>query len=150
LTDKQAAFVEKYLECWNGAEAARHAGYAYPRQSAWENLSKPYIQEIIRNRLRGQAMSAEEVLNRLADIARGDLGEFVGKGGVLDLDGAKEQGLTHLLKSVSWTKAGIRVELHSALSALELIGKAHGLFRDVQEQIGELKVRVIYDADSDD
>lgn len=133
LTNKQKKFVETYLTCWNGAEAARQAGYAHPRQSAWETLSNPYIKEYIRQRLTGAAMSADEVLSRLADQARGDIGDFIGKGGVIDLDDAKEKGITHRLKSLSWTKQGIRIEMYSQQHALELIGKHHGLFVDKSE-----------------
>jgi hypothetical protein len=126
LTDKQAAFVEAYLTCWNGAEAARQAGYAYPRQSAYENLSKPYIQQVIRNRLLGLQMTADEALNRLADQARGDIGDFLGKGGILNLEDAKDQGLTHLIKSISWTKYGVKIELYDAQAALMHIDRYHG------------------------
>jgi phage terminase small subunit len=133
LTNKQRAFVEAYLTCWNGAEAARQAGYALPYVSAHENLSKPYIQEYISKRLAGAAMSADEVLSRLADQARGDIGDFIGKGGVIDLESAREQGITHLLKSISWTKQGLRIEMQSPQHALELIGKHHGLFVDRKE-----------------
>jgi phage terminase small subunit len=133
LTNKQRAFVEAYLTCWNGAEAARQAGYAYPRRAAYENLTKLDIRERIRKRLAGAAMSADEVLSRLADQARGDIGDFIGKGGVIDLEDAKAQGITHLLKSIAWTKQGIRIEIQSSQHALELIGKHHGLFVDRKE-----------------
>lgn len=45
LTHRQERFIVEYLECLNGAEAARRAGYSEhtARQMANENLSKPYI-----------------------------------------------------------------------------------------------------------
>jgi phage terminase small subunit len=130
LTDKQKVFVEKYLECWNGAEAAREAGYAFPRRSAYENLTNPDIRRHIEQRLHGYKMSADEVLTRLSEQARFDIGSLLGKGGVIDWDTAKEQGLTQHLKSISWTKDGLRVEAYSKQHALELLGKAHALFTD--------------------
>ena len=49
LTPKQTAFVNEYVVCRNGAEAARRAQYAVPsaRQMASENLTKPDIQAAI-------------------------------------------------------------------------------------------------------
>ena len=49
LTPKQHAFVNEYLICRNGAEAARRAQYKErsARQMAAENLTKPVIQAAI-------------------------------------------------------------------------------------------------------
>lgn len=49
LTPKQHAFVNEYLICKNGAEAARRAKYKErsARQMAAENLTKPVIQAAI-------------------------------------------------------------------------------------------------------
>ena len=49
LTTKQLAFVNHYITCRNGAEAARLSGYSEKtaRQIATENLSKPDIQAAI-------------------------------------------------------------------------------------------------------
>lgn len=45
LTTKQRSYVDHYVICRNGAEAARRAGYSEKtaRQMATENLSKPVI-----------------------------------------------------------------------------------------------------------
>lgn len=49
LTPRQQRFVEEYIVCGSGAEAARRAGYSErtARQIAAENLSKPDIQAAI-------------------------------------------------------------------------------------------------------
>ena len=49
LTARQRLFVDYYLTCRCGAEAARRAGYSVKtaRQIATENLSKPYIKAAI-------------------------------------------------------------------------------------------------------
>ena len=137
LTDKQSVWLNSYLECWNGAQAARDAGYESVYQSAHDNLTNPKMREVIRARLRGQAMSADECLNRLAEQARGDIGDLLGKGGIIDLEAAKDAGLTHLIKSISWTKTGLRVDMYDAQRALELIGKGHGIFKERHEHTGE-------------
>lgn len=49
LTERQKAFVSYYLgeARFNGTKAASLAGYSNPRQSATENLAKPYIRKYI-------------------------------------------------------------------------------------------------------
>ena len=49
LTPKQQKFVQEYVVCLNGTEAARRAGYSHKtaRQIASENLTKPYIRAAI-------------------------------------------------------------------------------------------------------
>jgi phage terminase small subunit len=79
LTDKQQVFVEEYLRCWNASEAARRAGYSEKtaRQIGEQNLSKLDIQEKIQARIAELKMSADEVLSRLGEQARGDIGDFI-------------------------------------------------------------------------
>jgi hypothetical protein len=62
LTARQKSFVNYYVSCRNGAEAARRAGYSEKtaRQIATETLSKPYIQVVLAEK--------EAELSRLADI----------------------------------------------------------------------------------
>ena len=60
LTEKQKLFCEYYIENWNGADAARRAGYSEDtaREIASQNLTKPHIKEYI-----------EEIQKDLAKIA---------------------------------------------------------------------------------
>jgi len=95
-----------------------------------ENLSKPVIAEAISNRLKAKAMTADEVLMRLAEQARANLADFVQDYGAIDWEAVKAKGC--LVKKISHT-AGKQssIELYDAQSALEKIGRAHGLFRQV-------------------
>ncbi len=131
LTDKQKLFVEAYLKCWNATEAARCAGYQGNDNTlgsvGWENMQKPAIAAAISKRLSEKAMSADEVLMRLADMARGDISEFVQDYGAIDWEAVKRKG--HLVKKLSHTTGKqSSIELHDSQSALGKIGKAHGLF----------------------
>lgn len=133
LTKKRRVFLEEYLKCWNGAEAARRAGYAYPRQEAHRLLTNADISDEIKRRLKAKAMDADEVLARLADQARGNIADFMNTevpGGIIDLEKAQELGLTHLIKSIAWTKQGVKVELYDAQAALVHIGRHLKLFTD--------------------
>lgn len=143
LTNKQKVFVEKYLECWNATEAARQAGYALPYRSGYENLIKPHVQEHIQQRLLGHMMDADEAMTRLSEQGRGDIAAFlncIGEDGQLDLSKVRESGKTHLIKSISWTRYGPRLELYDAQKALELIGKAHGTFKESQDHTGTIEI----------
>lgn len=148
MTNKQRVFIEEYLRCWNATEAARRAGYSEKtaRAIGSENLTKPDIIEEIKRRVDEKQMSADEALQGIADIARGDMGEFLDIGSMafqVDLDKAKEKGLTHLIKKVKMrttttlSKEGvetetsdIEIELYDKLSALVSIGRHHALFTD--------------------
>lgn len=139
LTDKQRLFVEAYLGAarFNATEAARQAQYAGDDVTlasvGYENLRKPQIAAYIKQRFVEAAMTADEVLSRLADMARGSMEDFLDEHGKIDLKQARERGKLHLVKSRSVTKEGERIELYSAKEALELIGKHHALFVDRQE-----------------
>jgi phage terminase small subunit len=140
LTLKRRQFVEEYLRCWNASEAARRAGYkGKPNVVGPRLLAIVSIQNEVKRRIAETAMSADEVLLRLADQARSDIGDFikVGKHQVrLDLARAKEAGLLRLVKSIRWTKYGPVLELYDAQAALALLGKHQRLFVERHEHSG--------------
>jgi phage terminase small subunit len=157
LTRKQRVFIDEYLKCWNAAESARRAGYSEKTAYSvgWENLRKPEISEAIKSRLDEVHMSADEVLKLLADMARGDMGDFIDASGVgfcLDLRDAKEQGRTKLIKKIKQKTTTflaksesdedrevheLEIELYDAQAALEKIGKHHKLFTESIEVGGK-------------
>ena len=78
LTNKQQVFIEEYLRCWNATEAARRAGYseATARQIGSRLLTNVDIASEIECRLEELTMSPAEVLMRLTEQARSDIGQF--------------------------------------------------------------------------
>jgi phage terminase small subunit len=157
LTNKQQLFVDEYLQCWNAAEAARRAGYSKRTAYSigWENLRKPEIAAAISARMNEVHMSADEVLKRLADIARGDVADFMSIGPMgftLDLDSAHKEGKTSLIRKISQKTVTINgktedkeihtedIELYSGLQALELIGKHHKLFNELGSKANPLNI----------
>lgn len=143
LTLKQRLFVEFYLGRANGnaTEAARLAGYSDPEQSGWANKKKVEIQEAIAARTAEAAMPADEVLARLADIARGSLAYFVDitEGGAWrpNLKRGEELGKLHLLAELGYTEHGPKFKIHSPTEALTQIGRHHKLFTDKSELTGK-------------
>lgn len=149
LNKKQTVFVESYLSHWNATQAARDAGYSErsARSIGSENLTKPDIQAAIAARLAALKMSADEVLTRLTDHARGSVAPFirVTLGGDLRGFDLSEDKPLHLIHKVSVTtrtmkddvtEERIAIELYDAQAALALLGKHHGLFTDRIEHSG--------------
>lgn len=145
---KRQVFIEEYLKCWNATEAARRAGYKWPRRRATCLLDHPQVQEALQRRIDELAMDANEVLLRLAEHARGDLGEFLeiqpDGSARIDFRRAREAGKLHLLKRFSQSKQyGTQIELYDAQSALQLLGKHLGLFREQVEVTGQIDINGI-------
>lgn len=137
LPPKQRLFVEEYLACLNAAEAARRAGYSEKtaRQQGQRLLTNVDIAVAIRQGLADRAMPADEVLARLVMMARADirdLFEFDDEGKVSGLKLSRDAPL-HLIRSVTPTRYGTKIEVHDQQAALALLGKHHGLFVDRQE-----------------
>jgi phage terminase small subunit len=161
MNAKQQVFVSEYLKCWNASEAARRAGYNGRSNTIGSRLLLDVdIAAEIERRVAELKLSADECVLRLADQARGSLEDFlefeeivfdpprIDEAGHphereivctgINLAKAKAAGKLHLLKSVTNTgKGGLKVELYDAQHALELLGKAHGLFIDKTEITGK-------------
>lgn len=140
LTDMQRLFVNAYLRTFNATQAALEAGYSEKtaRFIGSENLTKPNIRALLEARMSEEAMSANEVLRHLAEIARGDIDNILDKHGNIDLDKARELGVTRLIKklktrTITTEESDIVVtqaELYSRMDALKLIGQFHALFSE--------------------
>lgn len=155
LLVKQRLFIDEYLKCFNGAEAARRAGYAKKAvyQIAYENLRKPEIMKAIQERLKESAMSSDEVIARLTQIARSNIGDFiqVQKDGFAYVDLSKPEASDSMaaIRKVrtkrsrridgkgkaakTWEDEQIEIETHDAMKALEILGKYHNLFTEKDE-----------------
>jgi phage terminase small subunit len=144
LTYKVRKFIDAYLICLNATKAAIEAGYSKKTAGSIgsENLKKPEIAAEIERRF-NETMSSGEVLHRLAEQARGDIGVFIDPATLtLDIKAAIERGDTRLIKKIKQTIVTRTVgteeqqteifefELYDAQKALALLGKYHKLFVD--------------------
>lgn len=158
LSKKHQQFVNEYLKCWN---ATRAYMAAYPgasdetaRRNSSDLLTKTDISSAIQQRIDENAMSANEVLQRLAEHGRGTLQDFVKvneNGWDIDLHKAQQLEKLHLLKKISRTEKTFRVkdkeettvvttiELHDVQNALNLLGKNLGIFSDSVKLVNELE-----------
>lgn len=158
LTNKEKVFIDEYLKCFNGADAARKAGYSEASiySIAYENLRKPEIREELDRRMEEVHMSSAEVLARLSDQARGSHRPFVriSDDGFVYFDFSNPEAIDnlHLVKKIetkrsrrvegkgedaeNWEDEWVKVELHDPQGALAMLGKYHKLFVDRKEHSG--------------
>src|SRR5688572_29556079 len=107
LSPKHREFINWYLQLWNQTEAYKRV---YPKSS--DDAARAHAARLVANgniaaeierRIAERAMSADEVLDRLADHARGDIIDFlaVSNNGDVALDITAAEGKTHLIKKVT-------------------------------------------------
>ena len=136
LTNKQRAFIAEYPKDFNATRAAIRAGYAEKsaRLSGHRNITNDNIAKKISEQLEKRAMGADEVLARMAAIARGSAEDYLTIDDYdyvsLDLARMKEEGKLGLVKKYKVTKQAIEIELYNAQDALGQLGKHHGLWVD--------------------
>jgi len=151
LTFKRRAFIEEYLKCWNGAEAARRAGYAHAEVAASRLLRIVKVQKEIQHRIDEKAMGADEVLLRLAEQARCDYSDYITVEGAVDLEQLKADGKMHLVSGIKETRQGKVIVFHDGQTALLNLGRYHGLFVDKSEvkQTGDIAINITGNIDPD-
>lgn len=144
LTGKQRRFVDAYVTCLNATEAARRAGYGGDDRSlsviGSANLRNVDILAAVDSCLNAYAMSANEVLSHLTDIARGDIADAMNPAGGIDPVEARWRGKSHLIKkykvrSITTDDQEIiegEIEMYSRLEALNLLAKYHDLVNRVR------------------
>lgn len=153
LSEKHRIVADEYLRCFNRRQAYRAAypdtSDAVASSNSWRLWQNPEMQEYISKRLTETAMSPDEVLMRLAEHARSDMGNFVNLKGELDLSAIAEPQKSRLIKKLT-QKRTLRtsvkgddieetvtsIELYDAQAALVHLGKYYKLFTDKQEITG--------------
>ena len=172
LSNKRKAFINEYLLDFNATQAAIRAGYSERSASVTASrlLANANISEAVKVAIEEKAMRAEEVLLRLADMARSDMGDFMEIDSMsfsLDLAKAKQLGITKLIKKVKQKTTTflsknesdedrevneIEIELYDAQAALVHIGRYHAMFTDKSEVdvTGPVTVKVLKNVSTDD
>ncbi len=148
---RQRLFVELYLHNGgNASNAAREAGYKHSEHHAHRLVENGGIQAELKRRLEQHAMPVEEILARLTDIGRGDIGDFIrisrdGKHFKLDLGKARRKGVLHVIRRLKRGngKWGQEIELLDPLRAIELLGRYHGLWNRHERALRRKYLRII-------
>lgn len=160
MTNRQRAFIREYLKDFNATRAAKAAGYSEKTAySIGQRLLKDVeVGAAIRAKINEIQMGPDEIKNRLADMARGniaDLMDVTPTGYAFNLMTEDDQGnkivnphmkLVKKIKQKTTTMLGkngddkeiieTELELYSALDALEKLGKVHALFTEKTEVTG--------------
>lgn len=130
ITAQQERFIEEYIKCRKGAEAARRAGYAErsAKVTASRLLTNANVLAEIEAHTKDNAAGINEAISRLSDIARVTMEDFISfthgpyPAFVLDLGKARERGVLHLIKKLEYDKDGNpKIELYSAFDANKFI-----------------------------
>ena len=155
LNSKQQLFVDEYLKTYNATKSALAAGYSENTGYAHGHklLKNAEISAIISQRLSETAMSANEVIKRLGEHARGTFEPFLtlypdGETIAVNLTTEKAQAHIHLIKKISQRKVTrtkgyettedvtLTIEIHDPQAALNTLAKHHGLLTDKTEITG--------------
>ena len=144
LNDQQMRFVDYYVTTMNQTQAYELAGYTGEEHTlaigASRLMRNAKVTREINKRLQNFTMTSNEILVRLTDIARADIGDSVNDNGDIDIKQLKRAGKSHLIKKVkkrTYTTmdqdgndkvvSEVEVELHDSLDALKVLAKFHGL-----------------------
>ncbi len=158
LTDRAEAFASYYVgeARFNGTKAAILAGYKATSapQMACLLLSDERVIKLVRESFAKLHLSSEEILARVADIARGSILQLAEERGgelVIDLRSIEKSGYGHLVKRIKIKTrrdpgakkraarvTEIDIELYSALDALQLAARAQGILAPRQEETEEV------------
>ena len=141
LNSKQQMFVNEYLKCFNATEAYAITYPNVTRATAGANghelLKNTEISAAIKIRLSESAMSADEVLMRLAEQARGEHSKYISQEGCVKIADLVADGKAHLIKEIEEAKDGTtKYKFYDAQSALNTLAKHHGLLTDKTEITG--------------
>ncbi|WP_339016361.1 terminase small subunit [Fusobacterium animalis] len=144
LNARQKAFCEYYVACGNATEAAIKAGYKekYAGVNADKLLKntniQKYIDELMQKLESERIASAEEVLQNLTAMMRGEIQEEVI---VVEGEGDGFSSARVMKKQVS---------AKERIKAAELLGKRHALFTDKAKIEGTLPVMIVGEDDLDE
>lgn len=134
LSEAHKRFVRLYAQSLNKVKAYMevypNSSYNAANVSSYDLLKLPQIKAAIEEEFASVTMSKSEVLKRITAIAEIDVSDFMSDSGELNIAKIKESGAGYLIKSISDTKFGKRVDLYDSQKALETLAKIYGLFND--------------------
>ncbi len=134
IPPKQAMFIEYYFQNGqNATEAARSAGYngndVTLGQIGYQLLNKHNLRERQRERAAEAGITSNMVIGVMVSHLFANMEDFIDEDGNVDLKRIKERKLGHLVKAVSHTKHGPRLELHDSFKAGAQLCKILGIER---------------------
>jgi hypothetical protein len=154
LTEKQLKAAENYLIHWDRLRAVKEA-YDCDGQVAYNHAHQLFqhngkVIAYIAARTREMGLPADAVLAKLAEIASFSIEDFLneemlqdGKA-FFDLAKARELNVMHLVKRIRYLeKGGVELEFYDKMRALELLGKALGMFKETEVKVDNYVIKVV-------
>lgn len=155
ITEKQKVFINEYLRDFNGTQAAIRAGYSpkTARQTAYENLTKPYIRQEISTMLErlydGLKNDQERILRELAIVGFSrvtDYATITEDDIIIKSEAEIPSELAGAISEIRIyeNKDGVRkiLKLHNKIEALKLLGNYHKLFDENYNKPFEINLKV--------
>lgn len=137
LTPKQSLFVKEYLVDLNATQAAIRAGYSEKTASqiGEENLRKPDIAREVElameKRGKRTGITADRVLVEIERLALYDPKDFLHIRGPEDIAELPEE-VRRAITGWKWDRQGNFLISFAKETALQMLGKHHGLFTEKQ------------------
>lgn len=133
ISRKRQIFADEFLKCGNQSEAARRAGYKNAAVMGSRLMKVNGIRDYIDGRLKERSMEADEVVARLSDMGRSNVGDVIiideeKRTWKLDIERIKDLG--SLIRKVKETQWGLEVEFYNSQQALVQLAKLHGLYEE--------------------
>ena len=156
LTLKQQRFCDEYLIDLNATQAAIRAGYSEKtaRQTAAENLSKPYIREYIDKRLAEKEAELiadqDEVLQTLTRVLRRQEMDTVVVTCKERSSGYDKNGKKVIIEKEVPQLVQVPTKVSDLNKAAELLGKRYALFTDKVDMDTDLGLNITIDYGEDE
>lgn len=156
LTVKQQRFCDEYLIDLNATQAAIRAGYSEKtaRQTAAENLSKPYIREYIDKRLAEKEAELiadqDEVLQMLTRVLRRQEMDTVVVTCKERSSGYDKNGKKVIIEKEVPQLVQVPTKVSDLNKAAELLGKRYALFTDKVDMDTDLDLNITIDYGDND
>ena len=157
LTPKQDKFCNEYLIDLNATQAAIRAGYSEKtaRQIGQENLSKPDIQErikeLMKEREKRTQITQDQVITEFAILGFSNIKDymehdastqrFIAFKDINEIPDDKARAIEAI--KVNYKEGKIEFKLHSKTKTLEMIGRHLGMFTDKFEHSGHIDSELI-------
>ena len=148
MTKKQERFAREMAnpETKSKTDAARKAGYANPRQEATRLLANDYIYQKTEQNKRKHAKKAgireQHVLGGTVEMAYADIDDFVDKKGKFSWETARKNGVTHLIKEITYdTKGNVKtIKLADSQKAFDRLGDYLGMKQKDRENMTTIEI----------
>jgi phage terminase small subunit len=152
LTPKEALFVTKYLQHFNGAKAAREAGYSEvaAKEIGYEILTKPHVSYALKcffhRKIADEIKTIDQIAMRLQQIAFTNLSDIITwtpdgltfPKAIEDLTEAQQAAIESVRFTENANGITVEVKIADRIAALKLLGQQLGMFQKTIKHEGSM------------